>query len=160
MKKYTKAFSFVELIMSLWVIIILWVIASTWYSSMQEKSNNSKTISDLRTINNALTTYKDEKKSLPLPSWNLSFYKDDTSYAHSYDESFWVSWFITSDTIDKKYLSFSPIDSKTNQYYGYGKTYFMLNMIENAIKQKKRVLLFSLEMTAEEIISRLMKLIL
>lgn len=43
-------------------------------------------------------------------------------------------------------------------YYGYGKTYFMLNMIENAVKRGKRVLLFSLEMTAEEIIARLIGL--
>lgn len=43
-------------------------------------------------------------------------------------------------------------------YYGYGKTYFMLNMVESAIKQKKRVLVFSLEMTSEEIIARLIAL--
>jgi replicative DNA helicase len=43
-------------------------------------------------------------------------------------------------------------------YYGYGKTYFMLNMVSSAIDQGKRVLIFSLEMTAEEIIARLIAL--
>ncbi len=43
-------------------------------------------------------------------------------------------------------------------YYGYGKTYFMLNMVESAIRQGKKVLVFSLEMTAEEIIGRLIAL--
>jgi replicative DNA helicase len=43
-------------------------------------------------------------------------------------------------------------------YYGYGKTYFMLNLIENAVVKGKKVLLFSLEMTAEEILGRLIGL--
>jgi replicative DNA helicase len=40
-------------------------------------------------------------------------------------------------------------------YYGYGKTFMMLNMVESAIKQGKKTLVFSLEMTAEEILARL-----
>lgn len=40
-------------------------------------------------------------------------------------------------------------------YYGYGKTYFMLNIVDSAIKQGKKVLLITLEMPIEEILARL-----
>ena len=122
MKTSIKGFSFIELITAISIIILLSVIWTTAYSSMQQKSDNSKVISDLRTIANSLSNYKEAEKSLPMPSWNLSFYKDDTSYAHSYDEAFWVSWFIKENTIDKKYMNFLPIDPKTLQFYWYAKT--------------------------------------
>lgn len=43
-------------------------------------------------------------------------------------------------------------------YYGYGKTYFAINMANTVLKQGKRVLFFSLEMTSSEIIQRLVSL--
>lgn len=43
-------------------------------------------------------------------------------------------------------------------YYGYGKTYFAINMINNVLDQGKRVLFFSLEMVSPEIIQRLVSL--
>lgn len=43
-------------------------------------------------------------------------------------------------------------------YYGYGKTYFAINMANSVLEQGKRVLFFSLEMTAAEIIQRLISL--
>ena len=41
-------------------------------------------------------------------------------------------------------------------YYGYGKTYFMLNLVNAVIGQGKRVLVFSLEMSRNELLTRLM----
>lgn len=43
-------------------------------------------------------------------------------------------------------------------YYGYGKTYLAINLINSVLEQDKRVLFFSLEMTATEIIQRLVAL--
>lgn len=43
-------------------------------------------------------------------------------------------------------------------YYGYGKTYFAINMVNSVLQQGKRALFFSLEMTSSEIIQRLVSL--
>jgi len=54
----------------------------------------------------------------------LSILFSRSSYAHSYDdgETFWVHWFVTEDTISKKYLQITPMDYNTEQYYAYWKT--------------------------------------
>lgn len=43
-------------------------------------------------------------------------------------------------------------------YYGYGKTYFAINLINSVLKQDKRVVFFTLEMTSTDIIQRLVAL--
>lgn len=68
MKTSIKGFSFIELITALSVIILLSVIWTTAYSSMQQKSDNSKVVSDLKSIANSLSNYKEDKNNLPLPS--------------------------------------------------------------------------------------------
>ena len=102
---WKKWFSFVEVIISISILTIISIVATTAYNGMQQKSDNSKIIWDLRSLSNTLESFKEANKDLPQPSWNKSFYKEDTSYSHSYDEAFWVSWFITENTIDKKYLN-------------------------------------------------------
>lgn len=124
MKITKNAFSFVEIIISISIIIILWVVAITNYTSFQDKSQNSKVSADIQSIDNSLVSFLQEEQNLPMPKWNLKFYTADTTYAHNYedDETFWVSWYITEDTIPKKYLNFLPLDPRTNNYYAYWKT--------------------------------------
>ena len=118
------AFSLVEIIITISIITLLtivWLSTKQWYD---ENNINAKIISDIQSINNALELSLQENNSLPMPEWNTNFYKVDTSYAHSYDdtETFWVYGSITENTISKKYLNNIPLDPKTKSYYSYWKT--------------------------------------
>jgi len=118
------AFSFVEIIITISIIALLaviWISSKQWYD---ENMRNSKIVSDIQTINNALTSFSEETKTLPMPGWNTNFYSIDTTYKHSYDdpETFWVYGSITENTLAKRYLDVLPLDPKTNSYYAYGKT--------------------------------------
>lgn len=124
MKSISKAFSFVEIIITISIISLLAII---WISSKQrydENVNNSKIVSDVETINNALISFSEEIKNLPMPGWNTNFYSSDTSYKHSYEDpnTFWVYGSLTENIIPKKYLDILPLDPRTNSYYAYGKT--------------------------------------
>ena len=88
----------------------------------QEKSLNSKLMSEIETIENALVSYEQAEKTLPLPWGNNSYFSATGSYEHDEIDAFWVHGFITQDTVPNKYLSFLPLDPKTGQYYAYGKT--------------------------------------
>jgi len=136
MKSNKRAFSFVEIVITLSIIVLLAVIWLNANNNYQERTVNAKIVSDIETINNALTEYANESNSLPLPGGNNNFFKADASYAHSYDdnETFWVHGFITEDTIPKKYLQVVPLDPATNQYYAYGKTKEQNNTIMNYAK--------------------------
>ena len=125
MIKYSKkAFSFVELIITLAIIVLLATVWLVWNKNYKDKVDNTKSVSDIETIKNALVSYSQEKKELPLPKWNNNFFKEDSSYAHSYtwSDTYWVHGFITEDTLPKKYLNVLPLDPKTSQYYAYWKT--------------------------------------
>ena len=49
-----KAFSFIEVIIASSIIVIISVVAATNYSGMQDKTTNSKILSDIQTLNNYL----------------------------------------------------------------------------------------------------------
>ena len=122
-KQSKKAFSFVELIITISIIVLL---ATIWFSSNKnynEKVDNAKSVSDIHIITNSLEQYLQERKTLPLPKWNKSSYKEDWSYTHSYDspDTFWVYGSITEKTLPKRYLNIPILDSRTNQYYSYWK---------------------------------------
>lgn len=119
-----QAFSLVEVIISVAIIILLSVIAVTWYQSFTDKAKNSRMHGDLWTIKNALLSYYDANQTLPPPSGNLKFYNKNQWYEHNYEDpsTFWVSGFIANDTLPKAFLSEAPLDPKTNQNYAYGKT--------------------------------------
>ena len=119
-----KAFSFVEIIIAISIIILLaviWISSKQWYD---ENINNTMVLSNIETINNALESFAQENSILPMPGWNTNFFTQDTSYSHSYEDpaTFWVYGSITEDTIPKKYLDTIPLDPRTNSYYAYGKT--------------------------------------
>lgn len=115
-------FSFSEILIVISILVVISIIGTTTYSSMQTKTTNSKVLSDLKALNNAFLLSSKENKTLPLPSWNLNYYKEDTSYAHDYESAFWVSWFFYENTLTKKYINYLPFDPKTNQLYAYWKT--------------------------------------
>lgn len=122
MKIWKKWISFIEIIVSVAIIVIIAVVAVTTHTSMVDKTNNSKIVSDMSTLENSLTSYKNDTSKIPTPSWNLKYFKEDTSYAHSSIEAFWVSWFVTEKTIPAKYINYLPLDPKTWQYYALSST--------------------------------------
>ena len=132
MKKITnKGFSFVEIIVTISIITVLWIIAYTTSNTFTNNTDNSKVLSDISTLENSIKHYKTENNWTPIPNWNLKFYLKDTSYAHWLEDNpFWVSGYITENTLAKKYLNFIPLDPRTNQYYAFWKTYWTWSMFE------------------------------
>lgn len=122
--KKNKAFSFVEIIITISIISLLAIISISSKQRYEENKNNSKIVSEISTINNAFISLITETQELPLPWWNLNFYSSDTSYCHSYEDpdTFWVYWTLTENVIPKKYLNVLPLDPVTNSYYSYWKT--------------------------------------
>lgn len=118
-----KAFSFVELIIVVSIIILLWVIATTVNSNLKTKTLNTRTTADLDTLENAFSSYATDKSSLPRPSWNTNWFTQDTSYTEQWNSlAFWVYGQVTQDTLPNQYLSFLPLDQFTWAYYAYWKT--------------------------------------
>lgn len=92
--------------------------------------------------------------------------KDYVREYTSYEEAF-------GNAADGKVLGIrtgiDPLDEQTygliqgqiwvcGAYYGHGKTFFAINVINSLLEQGKRVLFFSLEMSASEVIQRLIGL--
>ena len=119
-----KAFSFIEIIISISIIVLLTVIGISYKQWYDENVANTTVVANIETINNALSSYSAEKSDLPMPGWNTNYFAIDTTYNHSYEDSstFWVYGSITENTIPKKYLDVLPLDPRTNSYYSYGKT--------------------------------------
>ncbi|MDD5213181.1 MAG: FecR domain-containing protein [Candidatus Gracilibacteria bacterium] len=123
MKTRNKAFTFVELIVSIGIFLLVTTIGYVSYSGSVETKDNAKVSSDLATIDNSFKSYFAENKSLPEANGNQSFYKDDGSYAHdASDSAYGVSSFISEKTLPAKYLNSIPLDPRTKYYYAYAKT--------------------------------------
>ncbi|MFA5916602.1 MAG: FecR domain-containing protein [Candidatus Gracilibacteria bacterium] len=120
--KSKKAFSFVELIVVITILVILGAIGVSMNDGYKEKTYNTKVITDLSTIENALIRYKQENSFIPSPEGNLKYFTNDGSYAHDETDAYGVHGFITETTIPKKYINIFPKDPKSKQYYAYGKT--------------------------------------
>lgn len=133
MQNKKQAFSFVEIIITISIIVLLAVIAISFNQWYKENINNSKVLSDVKTINNSLENYLQENSILPTPKWNTNYFTIDTSYAHSSSGAFWVYGNFTEDTISKKYLDTLPLDPRTNSYYAYWKT---LENVDDLVKNQ------------------------
>jgi len=80
--KNIKAFSFVEIIITISIIALLAIVAYTVNTNYKDKANNSKVTSDIEIITNSLQSYKQETQTLPLPKGNNNYFNEDASYAH------------------------------------------------------------------------------
>lgn len=119
-----RAFTFVELLITISILALLSVVGYTAINNKQENTLNTKVTSEVETLKNALLLAKQENKVLPMPDGNNNFYAIDTSYSHDYEnqDTFGVHGFITQSTLAKKYVDVIPVDPRTNSYYAYGKT--------------------------------------
>ena len=77
-----KALSFVEIIISIAIIVILATIGLSYKDSFDENKFNTKVESDLATLNNSFLAYKQENSTLPSAKSNNNYFKIDSSYAH------------------------------------------------------------------------------
>ncbi len=118
-----KAFSFIELLIVLSIIVILAVIWMNMFDDNKRKASNAKIETGVETIKNSLFVYMEENKKLPNPGWNNNYFEVDSSYSYSWSsQSFWVYGSFTQDSLSKKYLDTLPLDPISNHYFSYGKT--------------------------------------
>jgi type II secretory pathway pseudopilin PulG len=117
-----KAFSLVEIIIVISIVVLLSVVWVSINSQFKEKSESTKISTDIETIKSSLIQYKQENKTLPLPGGNINFFTSVGLYSHDETNAFWVYGSITEMVIPKKYMSFTPLDPRINQYYAFGKT--------------------------------------
>ncbi len=114
-----KAFTLVELLIAISIIVILWVISYTYYSWLDQKAVNAKVKNDLSTLNDSLVMIKQTTRKLPDPAWNNNFFDNFWDYSHSSSWAFWVYWKITKNIL--KWFSDSLKVAKINRYYTYWK---------------------------------------
>lgn len=119
-----KAFSMIEILISVSIIIILAIVATTTSNNLKNNSNNSKVIADLNTIENALVSFKMETNNIAMPGGNNNNFDKDWVYNHSFTSTgtYWVYGKFTENTLEKRFLDIVPLDPRTNQYYSYGIT--------------------------------------
>lgn len=124
MKKNIQGFSFVELLITLVIIVLLAFVGLNVNQAYKIKSNNSRIIADLSTIENALMAYKQSGKNLPLPAWNKNSYSQSGTFTHNWDSAntFATYGLINEDTIPKQFLDSIPKDQSTNNYFAYAIT--------------------------------------
>ena len=144
MKIWKKWISFIEVIVSVAILVIISVVAVTTHTSMVDKTNNSKIISDMTSLENSLSSYENDTNKVPTPNWNLKYFKEDTSYAHDIKDAFAISWFVTEKTIPKKYINYLPLDPKTWQYYALSttkdeKSFEIASVVKNNETYKSKV---------------------
>lgn len=117
-----KAFSLVEIIITVTLLVLLATVGFSMAEKYQQNKTNTKVQADLATLSNAFTSYKTVEKKFPDPIANKNYFTSEWMYTHDETSAFWVHGFITSETLPNKYLNFVPVDIKTNQYYAFWKT--------------------------------------
>ncbi len=122
-KHKKKAFSLVELMVTITILAILWTIWVSINSGYRDKTANTKVSVDLSTIENSFRRYNQEIWTFPSPSGNLKYFTSEWNYAHDENEAYWVHWYLTENTIPKRFINVMPIDPKTWNYYAYGKVF-------------------------------------
>jgi type II secretory pathway pseudopilin PulG len=124
MKLQKQAFSFIELLITVSIIVLLTIIWLSVNTSYTIKANNSRITADLDTAYNALVTHSQTEWNLPLPGGNKNYFTSTGSYTHSWTDTstYWVYGSLTEHTLSKKYLDSIPKDNNTNNYLAYGIT--------------------------------------
>lgn len=116
-----KAFSFIEVIITVSIITVLWVVAISASNNIKNNSDNSKVVADLSTIKNALESYKTNNPDIPNPIGNKNYYDSSGIYTSSGVNAFWVYGMFTQDILSKAYLDSTPLDPKVDSYYSFWK---------------------------------------
>ena len=108
-------FTLVELLITITILALITVVAFTSFDVRQNNAMNSKVTSEIGSLQSALLLAKQENNILPLPTGNLNFFSEDTSYIHDYadENTFAAHGFITHDTLPKRYIDILPIDPRT-----------------------------------------------
>lgn len=121
--KNKQGFSFVEIIITIAILIILWSVAVTSYDASKNKTYNTKVESHLQHVKTSLTSYAEDTGMMPVPRGNVKNYNVDGAYEHNYtdENTFWASGFLTDGMIEKRYMHYLPLDPRTNQYFAYAK---------------------------------------
>ena len=117
-------FSFVEIIITISIIVLIAVVSANFYSWTKEKSLNSQNKIHIDALTNSILTYtlQNKTRNLLLPSWNRKFYTENSTFTDNWEnsETFWVSGFITNETYPNKDIWDVPVDTKTQQNFWYG----------------------------------------
>jgi len=131
--KNKQAFSFVEIIISVSIIVLLTVVTVWINSSYKDSSYNTQIVSGTETIKSSIESFLQENSSLPMPWWNNNFFTTNGSYTHSFtwSNSFWVYGSFTQNSIPKKYLDILPLDPRSNAYFSYWKTNNSIDVVAN-----------------------------
>lgn len=106
MNKYNKAFTFVELMVTISIIVILSGIVMSNVGSARSKSRDAKRISDLGQIQMAIQLFMERCTYLPLPNSSGEL---DTSISNG----------CPTGTTLGTYLTQIPVDPKTGNKYTY-----------------------------------------
>ncbi len=117
-----KAFSFVELIIVISILLLLAVVSVSINNKLKSKTINSKVVADLSSLENAFSVYKAANKELPLPLWNTNYYSSTWAYRHDNFSNTWTYWVygkVTEKLLPKSYIDNTPLDPRTNNYYAY-----------------------------------------
>lgn len=119
-----KAFTLVELIITLSIIILLTTIGLTTQNSLRENAKNAKVEANIETLQNAFSTYfQVNKNELPDVAGNTNYFTPSGSYSHAGSETnFGRYGSVTEKTLPKAYLDNLPLDPYTGHYYKYGQT--------------------------------------
>lgn len=113
MKHLNKsAFTLVELIVVITILAILWTLAFISLSGYSKSARNSTRISDMKTIEKALSIYKTKNEVYPDPD-------DSTNIVYS-GSLVWRQWiFSTGSQIQTRSLTSIPIDPLNDVNYSY-----------------------------------------
>ena len=115
-KQNNHAFTLLELIIVITILIILWIIVYISLNKYSEQTRDSARISDLSSIKTSLELFQIDSSKYPLPTNSI-----DITYSWALVWKQWTIWESLVKNIDK--LDKIPIDPLTNSQYTYSTTY-------------------------------------
>ncbi len=135
MKKGKKAFTLLELLITIIIIVILSVGGFMYFKSYPIQARDSVRIDSLESVKDALEVYRSENWSYPIPSDISPDIIVDKDWKKWLNGSFW------EDMLQKiKWLENLPLDPKTNKPYRYllsqdWRTWKLVTILESTKKE-------------------------
>lgn len=115
-------FTLIEIITSIAILAVITILWVTYTNNYKLTQYNTLRASDIDTLNNTMQSYYETNKKYPLPAWNRQYFDEYWVYTHANTWSYWVSWFITSQTFGKEFTLVTQKDPITKYYYAYART--------------------------------------